>query len=244
MHLNSFKPTELIIDVGAGLWKSYSKKMGSNKHLIIVAFEPNKKLYLRLNDLRKSWIKKDSTLRSKYILSNKAVHYKTQKNIDFYVVNDPVASSLSKLINDGIKKWKYPFGRTKFHVDKVDKVDSITLSDFFANNKQLKPNIDLLNIDIQGNCELVLKGISSNLYRKIKRIIVKVIDISFKLYCPQADIVDIIDCLKVHNFTLIRGIEYSRKQEQILEFINKRLINDNNKNIYPIFRLDQNGEID
>lgn len=236
-------PYKLIVDVGAGMWQSYSEKLRSNKYLTIIAFEPHPQLFQKLNNLKSKWIKHDRTLESRFILSDKAVYHKSLKNVNFYLINDSVASSLSKLVTDGIKKWKYPFGRSRFRVKNTKKINTISLSDFFANHTSSNLGIDLLHIDIQGDCESVLRGIDQNLYRKIKRITIKVIDIPFALYNPQSDVVDIIDHLKINNFTLIRGTQYSRNQEQLLEFVNTGFSRSKGYDLNPIMILDEDGKI-
>lgn len=234
-------PHEVVIDVGAGMWKTYEQKLDVNKNLIIMAFEPCKTLVQKIREEKETF---NASNKSRLLIYDCAISDYTGKGT-FYIVNDPVASSLSSLNSAGIAKWRYPFGRKKFSIRKKEIINVYCLTEFI--NTCVPPNvkkgsIELLNINIQGNCLKVLEGISNNLLRKIKRVIVKCIDIPFNLYVDQTDIVDIIDKLRVHDFTLIRGEPYSRNQEQIIEFVNL-YFRPTQKQLTPWFRITETGEL-
>lgn len=235
-------PVNVVVDIGAGMYKTFERKLNSNNNLIIIAFEPHPELYQKLINAKEKY---DETIKERLLIYNCAISDKKTKHKDnFYILNDPVASSLSRLNGNGAAKWKYPFGRKRFAISKIIKVDVLSLKQFFKTQTSLKikrATIDLLNVNMQGDCLKILNGIDTNLYNKIKRIIIKCIDTPFELYNNQPDIVDIIDKLRIHNFTLLRGAEYSRGQEQILEFINTRF-RPSQADLNPLFRITEIGE--
>ena len=98
--------------------------------------------------------------------------------------------------------------------------------------------IDLLNVDFRGDCLSALLGITPNIFRKIKRIIIRTIDVDVDIYRPQSDIVDIIDLIKVHDFTLFRAVECLGGQEKIMEFINTRFVDNLKGNFHSWLTID------
>ena len=232
---------KIVLDVGAGMWKSYNKYINIHKPYEIIAFEPHPELNKKLFDLKNKIVGTD--ISEKIIIHEYAVSdVNSNKLSKFYLLNDPVASSLCPLNKNCVRRWKYPLRRPLFRIIDTINVKTITLSDFAKNHKRIKKfGIELLNIDIQGNCCKVLDGISLELYRKIKRIIIKCIDTPFELYIGQSDIVDVIDKLRMNDFALIRGVGYSRGQEKIMEFVNKRFM-PSHKEMNPIFNILETGE--
>ena len=227
---------KIILDVGAGMWRSYRDLSTLHKPYIIHSVEPHPELHKKLID-----IKKNNSSHSLHI-NNRAISTKTKSGENFYVVNDPVASSLCKLNHEGIRNWKYPLRRAPFKVVDIVKVDVISIHDYIKDNKIIKKyGIDLLNIDIQGNCMDVLEGIKDTTFKKIKRIIIKCIDVPFELYENQTDVIDIIDKLRINDFILLRGAKYSRDQEQILEFVNKSH-NPSHIDMSPMFKITESGD--
>lgn len=230
-------PRTIIIDVGAGMYATYQEKLASHPNLTIVAFEPHPTLFKKMLHTKQLWNNNNNTIDERLQVHQCAVSDKSRTGVPFHLLNDPIASSLSPLNNKGVAKWKYPFGRKRFSVQKTIKVNTTSLSDFVNDNPYIKTNgIELLNIDVQGDCLKVLHGISRTVYCRIKRIIIKCIDTPFELYRGQSDVVDIIDELKIHDFTLIGGSEYSRGQEQILELVNKRF-KPTQTELQPLFKV-------
>jgi FkbM family methyltransferase len=225
---------KIVLDVGAGMWKHYKDYLTPHKPYSIFCFEPHPELNKKLVDIQAEC--------TDLHVSSCAVSDESKENRPFYILNDPVASSLCQLNSSGIRKWKYPFRRPAFRVIDTIKVNTTSVHDFVKDNKFIKKyGIHLLNIDIQGDCVSVLDGIPHSLYKKIKRIIIKCIDVPFELYKHQSEVVDVIDKLRVNNFTLLRGCKYSRGQEQILEFVNNAH-HPNHHEMNPMFRLLDTGE--
>lgn len=255
MALNKF-----VIDIGAGLYKQYPEYLIANQKLILVAFEPHQELYHKITKLKDQWNNNEHIAYNKhnqFYVYNIAISDENKENAPFYEFNDPVASSLANLNINGAREWKYPFQRKRFAINQTTHIKQLTLAKFLEKNKPLKKKtIDLLNIDIQGTPHKVLNGITKEMFKKIKRIVVKCIDVPFELYENQSNVIQIIDKLKVHNFTLVRGFKKSHDQEQILEFANK-LFNFSpseislppphtphaNVIIHPISRLTDNGDM-
>lgn len=237
-QIRSIHDLRTIIDVGSGLWFDYNNLLNMNKHVKIYAFEPCPDLFLKLNEMRSKWIKHDHTINDRFMLYDTAVYNLSKPDVKFNIFNDSVASSISSLSATGAQKWDYPFNRARFKIVKTIPIHTITLTDFISHNKHYITTIDLLNIDIQGDCYKVLQGMTSDIYKKIKRIIIKVIDIPYMLYKPQTDMIQIFDTLRAHNFTLIRGVDISKNQEKRLEFANKLYIqpNDNHSSILSIYK--------
>lgn len=234
----------IIIDIGAGMWRQYERLLKAAKNVHIVSFEPHPITFQTIFDIKESLIKIDETVQYRFKLNKFAVTNRTKKSVNFYLVNDPAASSLSPFDNTGVSLWKYSSSRCKrFEINKTIKVDSVTLTDYIQSEKIIKNQfIELLNIDVRCTCLNILDGISDTLFAKIKRIIIRCMDTPFELYTQQSDIVDVIDKLKVNGFLLIKGIQYSSDQERVLEFVNNRF-SSSQKDRLPISKLNEPGDL-
>jgi FkbM family methyltransferase len=204
----------LIIDIGGGLYRDYVRKLVNNKNLTILSFEPHPTLYNKI--LKET---NNIGLSSRLKIHNKAVVPTYDNNTILYLVNDDCASSTNKLKDSGSKKWKYPLSRRRFHTIGEKVVDAVNLESILRSNEYKNSLIDVLHLDIVSGSIAILKSISGNTYKRIKRIIIKVVISQTILYEDQSLLEDIIDIIRVKGYVVINAIEYSRGQEQYVEFL-------------------------
>ncbi len=224
-----------IIDVGAGLHTVYANLLSEFRTLIIAAFEPHPDLYNKIDITKKSWpqlVSDRLTLLQQSIMDVDGV-------APLYMLNHENSSSILPLNNEGVIKWHYPFGQSRFKLVKTVTTPCTTISKYVSSNRS-KQLVDLLFIDVQG-CQLqVLSGIDQKTFRLIKRIVIKVIATQFEIYQKQSHIVDVIDLLRDNGFKIVKVIEYSNKQERYIEFVNSKMYNKIS-GLHHWFNIDSNG---
>lgn len=240
----------IIVDVGGGLHTEYFKLLHKYGSLNIYTFEPHPDLYKKLS-LYKSPTNGANGANSadeikeyeRLTIYQKAVSDSVNKNVNFFCVNDPCASSLLPLNGSAVKKWKYPLHKPTFKSVETIFVDTTTLKDFSnqLNKNNIMQELDLIFIDVQGTELKVLRGITPIIFKHTKRIIVKCIDVDFELHIGQDDIVDIIDHLEIYGFGIVRTESYSHGQEKIIEFVNTQKITPVNPS--PWLKLEKTGKI-
>lgn len=209
-----------IIDVGAGLFQNYKKWLCTFPLLKIYVFEPHPNNYKKIVSIKNGMTE---SIKPRLILFNKAITLENGKK-KFYMSNDINSSSLLQFNKNNIKKWKYPMGRKLFNTIKIIEIDCVNLGDIISNLGI--HHIELLNIDTQGDADIVLKSIRYYQYNTIKKIIVKAhTDIGFNIYHNQCFAYDIVQLLKRKYFYLFETKNMSRNQEQKLVFINEPMQN-------------------
>lgn len=210
-----------IIDVGSGLMYKYKQLLNKYSTLKIYAFEADPHKYSKLCILEME-VNKDCDKKRLYIFN--CVVSDNNGTCKLHVCNDSSSSSTLPFIITSIRKWKYPIGRRYFKTTRVIDVESVKLSDII--DKHHISQIDLLNIDTQGESLNVLQTLTIKYYRKIKIIRVKAhSELGFELYKGQCTAYDVSRLLKRYYFQLYNSQDCSRDQEQILTFKNEVLLN-------------------
>lgn len=218
---------KLIIDIGASFYHCYGRKIAEDESIRVLAFEPNPTLFEYISN----FIRQSEEIKDKIFLHKMAiVNDNTTPKVKLYIHNDECSSSLSPLCAHGVMEWKYPLGKSLFKTVNIIDIDAIKLEDYISSHPDRAivnyKHIEILIIDIQDGLFELLSNISHKFFNRVKRIIVKCIITDFMLYERQSDIVDVIDVLRTRGFTLISTYDYSRNQEQYLEFANKRYVQE------------------
>ena len=209
-----------IIDIGAGKYKKYELWLSAYPRLRIYAFEPHPGNFVKLMKMKGAMNDSSS---GRLLLFNKAISGKKGKR-PFYVCRDANSSSLLPFVRKNIYKWNYPMGHREFKTIKTIECEVLTLREVLEchNIRQ----IELLNVDTQGDSLDVLSTLTSLQCGWIKRILVKVhVEIGFDVYKGQCYSYDVARFLKRRYFQLFDRMSYSRGQEEILEFINEPMKN-------------------
>ena len=233
-----------IIDVGAGLVDSYRALLGQHTGLHIASFEPHPEVYSEIVKKKEQWCVNSPCIQARLMVYQQAISVH-EGDSPFYMLNNRTSSSIYPLNGEGASRWRYPFGRPRFRVQKRIDVPCTTISKHINDNRiETSTNtVDLLFIDVQGCAMQVLCGIDKKTYRLIKRIVVKVIIAPFELYDEQSHVVDVLDTIRSNNFKLLRSTEYSNKQERYLEFANLQYFKQSDT-VQPShwFNIDSTGQ--
>ena len=210
-----------IIDVGAGKCSQYHALLVQHPSLKIYAIEPHPELFKKLITIRSSMT---SECAERLYLINEAIST-VEGNNTFYMNNDFGTSSLLPIIQESATKWKYPVGRRAIKCVGQKTVTCVRL-DSIMKRYNIR-FVDLLNIDTQGNSVDVIKSMSMEHYNHVKQIIVKVHtdDLGFELYKGQSKASSVMRELKVRYFLFHDNQMYYRNQEQIMTFVNEKLLN-------------------
>lgn len=209
-----------IVDIGAGRYNKYSDWLTKHSSLKIYVFEPHPEHFSKLEELRSSF---DTESQNRLLLFNIAIS-KKNGSIPFYINNDPSSSSVYPLVEENVKRWHYPIGRRYFKPLKTINVTSMTLQNAFEKNKI--NNVEMLNIDTQGDSLAILESLDFKRFSTIKQIIVKAHNPTcIELYKNQCNSYDVIRLLKRRYFQLFKSTSYSNGQEEILNFLNEPMKN-------------------
>ena len=153
------KDGHIIFDVGAHNGESIQMFLNSKKKITIHAFEPINKFFKKLRII---YEKKKNIILNNYAITDKIGKY-------FFFENNHTQTSGFLKLNKNYNYKNYIFETTKKY-----KVKTLTLDKYCKKNKIKK--INLLKIDVQGLEEMVLKGATSLIKRKlIKNILLEII---------------------------------------------------------------------
>jgi FkbM family methyltransferase len=209
-----------LIDIGAGKYNKYSDWLVKHPLLKIYAFEPHPENFEKLKSIKDTL---DQQSQKRLFLFDIAIS-SVNGEIPFYINNDRSSSSVHPMIQENVKRWKYPIGRTYFKPIKTINVKSMTLQTALENNRI--HHIEMLNIDTQGDSLQILESLDFKHYSMIKQILVKAHSPGcVKLFEKQCDSYDVITYLKRRYFQLFKTMNYSNCQEQLLNFLNEPMKN-------------------
>ena len=203
--IDSVKMSYYIIDVGAGAFNEYAEWIRTRPGLEIHAIEPHPELAEALKARTKSL---NVSVYQLMIGGNGVLH----------VANPPSCSSTLPFRMENVRRWKYPPGTTKTFCNHgvINDIPSVSISQFIEQTIPKFKQIDLLNIDVQGNTMDVLRTIDC--WDRIEKIIVKVHIIDWELYQGQSKSTDVIDLLTAAGYHIVSENIISRGQEKRIIF--------------------------
>jgi len=219
---NLGRSPELILDVGANKGQSISFFLKLNKNAIIYSFEPTASLFNYLVEKYKSY--------SNIIVSNKGISSYIGKK-RFYENYLNLTSSFEKLnYNSQYLKYKSKVLGIGLHeiVKNEYDVDVITLNSFI--NENIKSDIDIIKIDVEGHEYQCLKGI----FNKPLNSSINLIQLEYHnddMYKNAIYFNKINEILNNNNFQLVKRFKHGFGGFEDLLYQNKKYINLKKKDV-------------
>lgn len=204
----------IIFDIGASVGE-FSKKYSKNS--TIYAFEPNKLNLITLIDNCKNL--------KNYFIIDKAVS-DIEGYMDFYESNYTNASSLLPF-TENTKIWLNPNPTLPIlKTINTYKVDTIRLDKFIEKNN-INQTIDFIKIDTQGHDLKVIKSLGDHIFR-VREILAEVQTTNYELYKNQTKKSELVEYMKIHDFSLKKNQQTSKNQEENIWFTNNKFYNHYN----------------
>ena len=203
------RESECIIDVGAGAHNEYPEWIRTRSGLTIHAIEPHPVLAASLRAKNPQSV----------IVHEMLIGDGTNKTGILHVAKPLSCSSTLPFKVENIRRWKYPPGGKLFTNDGViNGIKSCSLSQFIEQTIPKFKQLDLLNIDVQGNSEEVIRGIDDASWERIPRLSVKLHLIDWEIYQGQSSAAKVIDLIINRGYRVVKEILISRGQEKRVTF--------------------------
>jgi len=208
----------VLIDIGSGLQSRYQELLTNDAGLIIHAIQPYPDVASELRELAgRCYGRLHVHEFAMTIIDTNGI-----KKLPFHLTSDTTSSGLLPLDPGGVRRWRNPPGRRRFHPTGQTFVAGKTM-ETFLNEIWLNGNITCVNISVPGYASRVLEGISTmRTWNVIKEIVVKVQTTGdrWELYRNQSRPDDVIETMAVHGFNLHNQKPSSFGQETTLWFRN------------------------
>lgn len=209
----------VFIDIGSGNGQRMTQWLKDDKRAYGFCFDPIETCYnqavTKSKELKHNIIDRMHPFQVA-VSSNHGIG----QTVPFYLVNDMSSCSLLKFgTPDSIKKWKYPPGKTLFKNTGEIQVPTIRM-DKFMNDRRIS-KVAFVRIETQGTALDVVQSFGKRI-TDVMEFAIKVHDIDFDIYEGQTKKNDLVKYMETNGFAIYGINLYSREQEQIIWFVNKK----------------------
>ena len=142
------------------------------------------------------------------------------QTIPLYCANDKSSCSILPFAGkESIKRWLYPPGRVFFRTTETVQVHAIRMDKFIIDRRLNR--ITFVRIESQGTGLDVVKSFGQQI-SKVMEFAIKVHTIPFDIYQNQTTKQELIDYLDKKGFSVYGAQKWSRDQEEIIWFVNRK----------------------
>jgi FkbM family methyltransferase len=214
--------SSILVDVGAGHQDEYETWFKTRPVTRIFSIEPHPELARAVRERFKQHLVNKKLIVGEFLCgafvdSSASRAIRKEK---FYLCSTKSSSSTLAFRQENIHKWKYSAGAKELRTVGETEIECYPLSDYLMKELGAYRAIDLLNIDVQGNAIDVLRGISSDDWRRTIDVGVKVHAIEWDLYQGQTSAEEVERLMEANGFVKTGESFLSRNQEKILMFSN------------------------
>jgi FkbM family methyltransferase len=219
---NNIKMNVILFDIGCGTGQRAEDWALNNKNAHVFCFDAQLEMIEEAKkhaDVVKSKTKTDRVHVIYAAVTCDATNTGGSNSVSLHKLNDKSSASLLRISEGNVKRWLYPPGRVYFkHIDTIN-VPAIRMEKFITDRRL--PLINFVRIETQGTALDVLKSFGKKI-DIVMEFAIKVHTIPFDIYEGQTNIDELIDFMMINGFSVYKRQSWSRDQEAILWFINKK----------------------
>lgn len=142
------------------------------------------------------------------------------RKLKFHCANDQSSGSLLPFVSSNVGRWKYPVGRRPFKTVETRELPSLRMEKFILD--QRIRDIPFVRIETQGTALDVLRSFGPTIAR-VWEFAIKVNVTDFEIYQGQTRKEELIQFMTQLNFAVYKTMAWSRDQEEIIWFVNRKL---------------------